>query len=363
MRCPRPLLLALGLAALAATAPPAAAGPVTVFSGSPLYRTPETISPAPDGFGTFGGQYFVPDFNRGLPDGQLWVVPQAGGPPTSFATIPGINARGGLFLPGVGWGAASGHFLAAGPVYTGGVESGVSRLVTFAPDGTPGVFLEADGSFAQPRIAPAGFGAAGGGLVVANARFNNILTVSPGGAVGVLAATPISPFGLAFAPAGFGALGGQLFASSSNSGQIVAVAADGTITPFANIPLLPGQTSLFQMEFSPAGFLPGHDELLFVSVRGSRAGGGVLGDLVALDETGRVVARLRSDLGLAKFDPRGLYFIDNQQLLVSDTSDPILLFGPPALQQAVPGPPGAVLAAVGLASAGLYRLRHRRRGV
>jgi hypothetical protein len=358
MRSVVPFPRLLGLIVLLAAAGPAVAGPVTIFSASPDYRTPETISPAPASFGTYGGQYFIPDFNRAVPDGQLWVVPEAGGPPTSFATIPVINARGGLFLPDAGWGAHSGHFLAAGPVYVGGVESGRSQLVAFAPDGTAGVFLEADGSFAQARIAPDGFGAFAGQLVIANAGFGNVLAVSAAGVVSAVAATPIRPFGLAFAPDGFGAFGGQAFASSAADGRVVAIAADGTVTPFADIPLMPGQTSLFQIEFSPAGFIPGYDELMFVSVRGSLTGGGTLGDVVVLDAEGNIVTRLRSDLGLEKFDPRGMYFIDNRNLLISDASDPILLVTPAAFQS-VPAPPAAGLFALGLAALGVRRLARR----
>ena len=69
----------LGLLALLLLAQQAAAQPVTVFSGSPLYRTPETISQAPASFGAFGGDYFIPDFNRAALNGNIWRVPSAGG--------------------------------------------------------------------------------------------------------------------------------------------------------------------------------------------------------------------------------------------------------------------------------------------
>src|SRR6202007_1901794 len=73
--------------------------------------------------------------------------------------------------------------------------------------------------------------------------------------------------------------------------------------------------------FSPAGFLTGEGPLLFVSIRASTTGGGALGDVLALDANGNVVADLRTDLGLTSFDPRGLFFINDDSLLIANTSD------------------------------------------
>ena len=85
--------------------------PITIFSGDPRYGTPETISLAPDGFGAFGGNYFIPDAGAGL--GQIWYVPATGGAPNPFLGVPLTDQpRGGLFLP-AGWGADSGNFLVA----------------------------------------------------------------------------------------------------------------------------------------------------------------------------------------------------------------------------------------------------------
>jgi hypothetical protein len=348
-----------GLALLLLAAGTAGAGPVDVISSSPLYVTPETVSQAPAGFGAFGGDYFIPDFNGALPNGSIWVVPPGGGAPVSFSTVPDGSARGGLFLPDTGWGDDSGKFVTVGPTYVPGTttETGVSQVFTYGPTGTASLFLQTTGglfSFAQPQIAPAGFGAFGGQLVVANAAgflggANNVVAINPAGTMSVVADTLIQPFGLAFAPSsGFGAFDGQMFVSSSNSGQIVAVAADGTVTPFADVPLQPGQTSLFQMAFSPAGYLPGQGPLLFVSVRGSSSGGGTLGDIAVIDSSGQVIAHLRDNIGLTKFDPRGLYFPDNQTLIVSDTSDPILSVLPAAFEP-VPEPSSVVLFALGTA--------------
>jgi hypothetical protein len=179
------------------------------------------------------------------------------------------------------------------------------------------------------------------------------VAVTPAGTATILALLPFQPFAVAFAPSGFGALGGRLFTSDTFGDQIVSIAPDGTVTPFANIPLLAGQTGLRQIEFSPPGFIEGYGSLLFVSVSGSPSGGGTLGDVLALDSGGQIVARLRPDLGLEKFDPRGLYFIDSQNLLVSDSSDPILLITPAGFQ-VVPEPSTLVLFGLGLAGLVAY---------
>lgn len=357
-----PLVLGLGVFS-AASVPESARAliiePVTTIS-SGSYVLPETISQAPAGFGALGGNYFIPDFNASQPNGPIWDLAPTGGPPTQFSTVPVGNARGGLFLPATGWGANSGEFLTVGPTYApGGInETGVSQIFTYGPTGTASLFLQTPGSFAQPQIAPAGFGTFGGQLIVPSGAVgttpNEIQAITPSGGVSVVATTPFTPFGLAFAPSGFGALAGQMFVSSGQDGQIISISPGGTVTPFANIPLLTGQPSLFQMAFSPAGFLSGSGPLLFVSVRGSLNGGGTLGDVVVLDASGQIVERLRTDLGLAAFDPRGLFFADSQHLIVSDASDPILSVLPSAFQS-VPEPASVVLFGLGLAGLVLAR--------
>ena len=64
------------------------AGParaIDLFSAG-RYATPETISLAPAGFGGFGGNYFIPDFNHAQLGGNIWSVAHSGGAPTAFAT-------------------------------------------------------------------------------------------------------------------------------------------------------------------------------------------------------------------------------------------------------------------------------------
>jgi hypothetical protein len=348
----------LGLLGLLLLAQQAAAGPITVFSASSLYRTPETISQAPVGFGAFGGDYFIPDFNRAALNGNIWRVPAAGGPPTSFATNSDYASLGGLFLPETGWGTNSGKFLATGS------GSGLGVIYTYASDGTRTAFVPGVPTFqpSEPRLAPAGFGVYGGQLIVANSAGREVIAFTPTGTPSIVASPFVSPFGLAFAPAGFGALGGDLFVTNGATNEIDVIRGDGTVSPFAMIPLQPGQIGLRQIEFSPSGFLPGLGASLFVSVSGSASGGGTLGDVVALDSSGHIVASLRTDLGLAKFDPRGLFFVDNQHLLVSDASDPILLATPGAFQGSVapvPEPSTLVLSSIPLGLLGIARLRKR----
>ncbi len=108
------------------------------------------------------------------------------------------------------------------------------------------------------------------------------------------------------------------------------------------------------MEFSPPGFIPGFGQLLFVSISGSTTGGGTLGDVVAIDSNGNVVESLREapEFG-GKFDPRGLYFTADGNLLISDASDPIWKAGPQNFQS-VPEPSIILLLAIGLAGLVIY---------
>jgi hypothetical protein len=335
--------------------------PFAVFSPSTSYATPETISQAPSTFGSFGGDYFIPDFNRAAVGGHIWMVPSTGGPPISFATNTDYAAEGGVFLPATGWGTNSGKFLA------GGSGSGLGVMFTYAPDGTRSTFVSNVATFqpSQPVLAPAGFGNFGGQLIVANTGGNQVLAFTPSATASAVA-TPFgnaSPFGLAFAPAGFGALGGDLFVSNGTGNTIDVVRGDGTFSPFATIPLLPGQIALRQLGFSPSGFLPGFGPLLFASVSGSTNGGGTLGDVVALDSNGTIVASLRKNLGLTKFDPRGMFFTSDGNVLINDASDAAVYIAQGsdfAGVAAIPEPATCVLLGTGLAGVVALGLRRQR---
>jgi hypothetical protein len=272
---------------------------------------PEAIVQVPSGgpFNALTGDFLVPDATLQ----KIWRVPQNGGAPATFSFELGISAIGGLFLPS-NWGDNTGKFL------TSGFGSGSSSILIFEPNGDFAFFLNQEGvTFADAVIAPSGFGTLGGNLLVAD-EGGKVWVVTPGGV-----STQLGPnlgflaFGVTFAPAGFGTIGGKLLVSNGNGGNIVALDANGTVTPFITLTLEQGQTGLRQMAFSPAGFIPGVGTLLFVSVSGSQAGGGTLGDVLALDSTGTTVFSLRRDLGLTTFDPRGLLFTE-AGLLVSDAS-------------------------------------------
>jgi hypothetical protein len=337
-------------------------GPLTQFSSSPNYKTPETISQAPASFDSFGGQFFIPDL--GTTPGTIWRVPSMGGPPVQFTTTPDYTPLGGLFLPATGWGAASGNFLVTGG-QSGSPGAGV--IFTYAANGTrtPFVSISGPNQFDQPQIAPAGFGAFGGQLVVPNAVNGQIVAFTPAATSSVVSSVQFFPFGTAFAPpSGFGSLSGDLFVSSTQENKIAVIRPDGTSSPFTTIPLLPGQTGLRQLAFAPDEFLPGFGPLLFASVSGSTGGGGTLGDVVALDSNGAIVASLRKNLGLTKFDPRGMFFTTGGNVLINDASDAAVYLAQPAdflVVAGVPEPATFVMLVTGLAAVvalGLRRQRH-----
>jgi hypothetical protein len=345
------------------------AAAMTIFSGD-QFVVPESISLVPDGFGDFGGKYFIPD----AATNNIWVVPSTGGSPTPFLStpVPSDNNNfliGGLFLPS-GWGANSGKFLVAG-----------EPLLAFDSQGSQVTFDPALGAFTTPIIAPAGT-SFGDDLFVSDQN-NVIWRAAPGGSLTQFKNLQgdffgFAPFGLEFTPDS-GSFGNSLLISDGGSSLVIdgkrfspilALSSDGTPRLFATVPLedsqtgSPSQNGLRQMVMAPDDYfkvalgIPG--ELLLVSVAGSRNGGGVLGDIVALDLDGTIVASLRDDLGLTKFDPRGMLFTADGNLLISDTStsDPIWEATASDFQRApasVPAP--ATLALMAFALAGLAGVR------
>lgn len=366
-----PWALLVGVAVIAWCCSPAAFA-FELFSSGML--TPETISPTPEGAygGAFNNTYFIPDPGRVSADpfgSTIWAVPMSGGAPSVFvsgATTPlSVSTVGGLFLPDTPyWGSHAGKYITVGYKWDPELRRSVGEINVWEADGSYTVLYRAPGAPKTPILAPAGWGNVGGQIIVADGG-PNVYAVDPLGNVTPLVPNPIIPetarFGLAFAPEGWGAVGGQLLASRSSTGQIFAVDESGVETLFAVVPLAAGQMGLRQMAFCPAGFFPGLGELLFVSVSGSAHGGGTLGDVVVLDSTGRVIARLRSTLGLEKFDPRGLYFTEAGQLLISDASDPIWLATRADFDVSmIPEPCTLVLLGIGVAGAAIRRRRAAR---
>jgi hypothetical protein len=294
------------------------ASPIEVFSTGMIQ--PETLSPAPDNFAGHGGDYFVPDFGGSVSaNSKIWIVPKTGGAPTQFAATPDAFYRGGTFLPS-NWGTMAGDFVATGLSSDGTT----GRVDIFAGNGTRTIFKSfANDTLGAPLIAAASFGSFGGDLLAGGVTSNSLFAIAPSGTTTTIASSglPAAPGALAFSPNSFGLRSHELFLDGLNDNRIVTVASNGTVTPFSTIPLKPGQVSTAQMAFSPGDFLPGFGPLLFVSIRASTTGGGTLGDVLALNAHGTVVADLRTDLGLTAFDPRGLFFTSDDSLLIANTSD------------------------------------------
>ena len=311
-------LFVLALILIHAAMPPLASAQIQIFS-SGQYSTPESISLVPNGFGTFGGSYFITDVGVA----NFWVLPNAGGPPVPFAAAP---ARGGVFLP-PGWGVHSGKFLITS-----------TPLGVYDSSGNMTVFDPLQKTFVTALIAPVGFGSYGGNLFLSSDPQDNlhaIWRVAPGGGLTVfkdLSADPfiLCPFGLVFTPPGFGSFGNRLLVTNGcGGGEIAAIAPDGTASMFTIFPMAPQQGGGRQMLMAPNDYfldslgIPG--QLLLLSVNGEKNGGGTLGSLLALDSSGAVAAHLQVGNALAKFDPRGMIFTADGHLLISDTSDPILI--------------------------------------
>jgi hypothetical protein len=386
-----------------------------VFSAG--MEVPETISRIPAGFGAFEGDFLVPDARFGA-EGPfpIWVVPADGGAPTEFVSFPddvgASGLRGGLFLPD-DFGTQGGKYLTSlqdRRIVTQGdpvLLEQRSRIVTV--DGTGAVedfvVFEYQGPFTEqpdpgyqllttPLIAPEGFGSLGGQLILTD-QISGVFSVDQNGNVGPLlfdiddftyesssSINPdhprVLPFGAVFAPQGFGAFGGSLLIGDGQATpedifdnplsevvEILSIRSDGAFEVFATVPLRRAQIDQFaglrQMAFVPDGFgdLSG---LLLVSVSGSNYGGGVLGALYALDETGTVVKALRVGSEFDKFDPRGFFFTDDGRILISDASDPILVATVDEFVDfVIPEPATSILALAAAAIATLRTWVRRRR--
>ena len=195
--------------------------PIPTLQGLEIFSegffVPESISVAPEGFGRFGGNFFIPD--PGPPpsepeDGILWTLPSDGGRPQRFAS--GLDAAaenpisiesgylGGMFLP-EDFGEFGGSYIVTS---FGGISafdpSGRSELLIGPRDLETGEGIFPHGpsdpdsnerTFARltvPLIAPESFGDLGGRLLISyQAGFNpnredfwgGVISVTSGGQV------------------------------------------------------------------------------------------------------------------------------------------------------------------------------------
>jgi hypothetical protein len=327
---------------------------LTIFGTG--FSLPESISLAPAGYGTLGGNYFIPDpgiMNAGL--GLIGYLPPAGGAANFFVTLPGgsENPLGGVFLPN-NFGSLGGQYLVVGHDASG------AFVMTVAGNGTvtPVTSVPAGGEFVTPVLAPSGFGSvAGQVLVTANSGGNGTVSaIDQMGNLSPFASVPAALlFGAAFAPQGFGAVGGELLATDGGTGRIFAIDSTGNATLFTTVTLGLNQPGLRQIAFAPAGF-GSYGGDLFVSISGSGAGGGTFGALVVVDGTGNEIATLIVGTQVSAFDPRGLFFPDSQNLLIS-SSDPIYHGKPQDFQSTTPEPASVLLFASGMT--GLWFRRRR----
>jgi hypothetical protein len=293
------LAAAFILAALAGSA-----GSVTTFSTG--FSLPEDISPVPSGFGSLpAGSYLVTDAIQNFTTpGVIYSVPATGGSPTAFTTNDG----------------------AAYAVSSSGGQTNVVSSVGSA-------------QFADAAIAPTGFDGVGGDVILANEdgsiyALNSSLNTSviSGGAF-----SNVTPFGLAFVPEGFGSIGGDLLVTDTDTGDIYAISPTGAVSLFATVPLAAGQSGLRQLAFAPSGF-GSYGGDLFVSVSGSQAGGGIAGSVDVLNAEGEVVAYLPEAAVGAPYDPRGIYFVSDSQVLIADSDPSILSAGPSNFTPGSPAP-------------------------
>ena len=305
---------------------------LTIFGTG--FSLPENITVAPTGFGTFGGDYFIPDPGINfLGLGNIDYLPPIGGTATVFVAIPGglTDPLGGLFLPN-SFGSFAGQYLAVGSDANG------SSAVAVAANGTATPVTNFPGNeFVTPVLAPPGFGSVAGEVLVTRSD-GVVVAIDQNGNPSTFASVAGAPylFGSAFAPQGFGSVGGDLLVTDGFSGKIFAVDANGNSVLFATVPLGLNQPGLRQIAFAPNGF-GSYGGDLFLSISGSNAGGGTFGSLVVLDGSGQEIAVLVIGTQISHFDPRGLFFPDNQDLLIS-SSDPIFIGTPQDFQPPIPEP-------------------------
>jgi hypothetical protein len=277
-----------------------------------------------------------------------------------------------MFAP-ASLGSLSGDYLAFG--FTGpnagiySLSSPGGTLNPFYTDPNPSYSLD------NPVAAPSSFGSVGGDILAPEAFFasatSTVVALSPSGTVSTFATIDnfgsaggvTGGFGSVFAPAGFvpGTDGPVLLVSDVASGDIDWIDSSGNVHLFANIPLSAGQSGLRSMAFAPDGF-GNYGGDLFVSVSGSSGGGGTVGAVDVLNSQGQVIGVINQGAVDAPFDPRGLYFAGDNQLLIAD-SDPSIYSAPPAAVTATPEPATAPFMAFALGLFAILRFARRKSSV
>jgi hypothetical protein len=289
----------------------------------------------------------------------------------------GFAVYGEIVLPS-GY-TQSGQYLAYGVndtlTFGVAVRTGTSGLGS----PTPG-FLSPAALFSDAAVAPNNFGTIAKGQVV---LADDTTSSSAPGIIDILASDSASvssfatlpnhsgAFGVAFAPASFGAYAGDLFVSDDRSGNLYWLDAAGDATLFATLPLPSGfvHPGLRQIAFAPAGFtLPDGEDLggdLFVSIAAQNGGGGTTGEIDVLNAAQETVAHYLVGRAAMPLDPRGLLFVNDTTLLVSNADPGVQQLTP---SDFVPGPPGSpvpepstwAMMLLGFAGLGFASYRHRR---
>ena len=281
----------------------AVAAAVSIFATG--MGTPETVAR------TASGNFLVTDAG---PDGSgpIWSVPATGGTATQVASAP-YSLRDGVFLP-ANFGSVGGQFLVVGGEGTTngtGFASTMNSSFTLTPYAS-----QANSLWTTPVVA-SGFGQHKGEVLVTNqgsgtgSHDGSVDIFTPEGTVGRLADLPDldTPFGAALAPTGFGAVGGTLLVSDAGGGGIYSVNPKGKVSLFTTLPLGDDQGGLRQMAFAPSGW-GRYSGNLFVSLQTR--------DIDIVGRNGSIIGKISGT-----FNPRGLLFTTisgNPVLLFSDTS-------------------------------------------